>query len=62
MSGKVLVWQAKLLKSLKHLFPEVQCNAMQSALARVSTQATAVDVHSLKELLTVPPWCSELSR
>lgn len=61
MTGKILFWQAKYLKSLKCLFPEVQCNAMQSALARVFTQAPAVDVDSLKELVTVPPWCNELS-
>lgn len=61
MTSKVLFWQTKYLKSLKCLLPEVRCNAMPAALARVFTQASTVDVHSLKKLLTVPPWCNELS-
>lgn len=61
MTVKILFWQAKYLKIPKCLFPEVQCSAMQSALVHVFTQAPAVDVDSLKGLLTVPPWCNELS-
>lgn len=63
-TSKILLWQAKYLKSLKCLFAEVQCNAMQSDVARVFTQAPAVDVHTLKKTFnssTVVQWALMIS-